>query len=696
MPSSVYIGGKVTYRPGVYHVVKIEDVVGGLAGYGAIAILGEFVRGGQPKTVYFAKKMTDIVNAFGKEVGFDIGQALFNAANDARIPNKPTVIYYVRVNPASRAYKILLDADGKPAVKVSAFDWGVIGNGVRVEHDKIEGSSPAAPGEFKALFVDPDDPFNEVVQKIATSGLDGNVATVSSTSDLSDHLPNTTKIRGFVLPFDGLPDDWYWGAARGLFVTGENTVATGATLEFPSGLSITKDILIKGLQTGDEVTITGKDADGGVFTATVGPNTDSGDEDYPNVRVEGCAVLETVDASNSAHNVTIEYCIAAVDDDGKQTMRDAQSVLQAAGIAMSIPSTRDIKKPLKDLDWDAPNVLVDEGNSFAGWGLTAEVASFVDAINDNISLVHAERLSNFGAGIPVPDDTVYSLSGGVDNLGADSTDWQEALDKLKDIRPLDVIVPLTGEASVWTLVKSHLEWRASTGHDPCLGVVGVDEVKTRPETLALSSAMNSRHVAIVPVQGKYYDYEGKTKVIPGYYMALRAAAMHVGAPIATPITHKYVNILDIIDGRSETDPLNKWHVIDDADDLIKAGLLFANQGPAGFRWERGVTSYIQDNNYVCAEISANESLNQSIKTMESFLDMKIGSPGTKALVSIVKGLVIQELTWQQKVDIIKGFLPDSIEIVDEGDRYSVGYTVAVIEPLNFITLQIYVSRNAGV
>jgi len=445
---------------------------------------------------------------------------------------------------------------------------------------------------------------------------------------------------------------------------------------------------------GDNVIIEGFDADGTVLTETVLLESGHGHT------TKNFAVITKITPTFTGAGGTVTAtmsCIEYEDEEGDRTLADAYTYLEGHNIDVEIPDIRNSKRLLSDLDWDIGKTLT--ANK---WDLTAKVTQFVESVNEHFSLFEATRIDSIDAGLPDTSDSWSVLEGGDDKIIETLTpDWTEGFDKLKDVSPVDVIVPLTGKLEVWKSLKSHMEWRATTGHDPGIAIVGVETVPDREVVLGgagsagLAANINSPYMAIIPVQAKSKDAGGHLIVEPGYYLALRAAAMIAGTAVATPLTHKYINILDVVDKRTESTIAKAWNIHDDVEFLLKGGLLFPTRGiTGGFRWERGITSYIQDDNYVYSEISANESLNMSIKDLERYLDRKIGDPGTPILEGIIKQMITRRLNWQTDMEIIKGWDKKSLTLTDNGNGFDVGYACAVIEPNDFIVLNIFVARNA--
>jgi hypothetical protein len=99
---------------------------------------------------------------------------------------------------------------------------------------------------------------------------------------------------------------------------------------------------------------------------------------------------------------------------------------------------------------------------------------------------------------------------------------------------------------------------------------------------------------------------------------------------------------------------------------------------------------LKDNNPFYTEVSANESINLSIRDLRLFLDTEIGSKSTVAQKDNVQRLTINRLSFQRDSGLILDF--KDVVVRQSGDVLSVVYSVAGVEPLNFITITANVGR----
>ena len=168
------------------------------------------------------------------------------------------------------------------------------------------------------------------------------------------------------------------------------------------------------------------------------------------------------------------------------------------------------------------------------------------------------------------------------------------------------------------------------------------------------------------------------------FTAALLASIQGATSISEPMTRKKPT--SIVTGTVEN-----FDREEDASLAIRRGIVFfADPNTTGLRVERSVTTWLKDNNPVYSEVSANESMNFSIKLLREALQNQIGTKITNARKSIVLKVAEKALTEQKKNGIIKDY--KDLTVILSGDVANVKYSLAVIEPLNFITITANITR----
>jgi hypothetical protein len=160
--------------------------------------------------------------------------------------------------------------------------------------------------------------------------------------------------------------------------------------------------------------------------------------------------------------------------------------------------------------------------------------------------------------------------------------------------------------------------------------------------------------------------------------------MQAGTSVATPLTWKRPSLYNV---------RAKWDGSRDASEAISKGIINISADTLGFKVERSVTTWLEDDNPVYSEMSANESINTSVRDLRGALKIRVGDKVYGNTAAKMKTVVEARLNQQVTQGIIKAWRNAALE--DLGDTVRVNYEVAAIEPLNFILITASVVRIAS-
>jgi len=123
-------------------------------------------------------------------------------------------------------------------------------------------------------------------------------------------------------------------------------------------------------------------------------------------------------------------------------------------------------------------------------------------------------------------------------------DLQEALAKLSDIESIAVVVPATGDNTVFGSVSSHVNLQSANRMER-RAIVGVDGSTTPVSSatrITYAEAVANRRVMMVsPATVKYFSTAANLEVtIAGYFMAAALAGIAVSQGVALPLTRKFL------------------------------------------------------------------------------------------------------------------------------------------------------------
>lgn len=313
--------------------------------------------------------------------------------------------------------------------------------------------------------------------------------------------------------------------------------------------------------------------------------------------------------------------------------------------------------------------------------LLADVFTFADWINDNSQLVTCAVVAGASA---LPDNTgsPVFLSGGAEGA-ATITQYQTALALLKKIR-VNTIVDLSGDPAVAAEVSAHCAYMCGIGRSERDAFVGIETsgvLPTKDEAKAAIVDLNTRHVRAFAQSIDRFDRAGERTTFGPPYLAALAAGMQAGSPVGTSLTFKYMNALAVNQDSS-------WNPIDDAEELIQAGLCFGEEiEGVGRRIVRNVTTHLSTNNLAYTEGSVNAAVNYATYEFRRALEVAVGKRGFAGTLSATRGVAMTKLDLLVGIPVITTYRSLDLELV--ADAMEVSVEMAPVIPINFVKSNIH-------
>lgn len=306
---------------------------------------------------------------------------------------------------------------------------------------------------------------------------------------------------------------------------------------------------------------------------------------------------------------------------------------------------------------------------------TADRATLFSWFNGS-AFVEPEKVSNAAV---TPSASAVRLTGGSKDTVISDNDFQAAFDSIKRL-DINIVVPFSNQASVAKLAAQHAVDAAQDAGSERNVWVGTSSAQTIQQAYAgWVKELNDRNVAVTPQSIKV---DGKT--LDPRFTACLLAGIQGATSISEPMTRKRPT--SAVTGTSEN-----FKREDDASLAIRRGLvIFADPSATGLRVERSVTTWLKDDNPIYSEVSANESVNQSVRLLRADLTAQIGAKVTAARRAAVQKVAEKSLIEQKRNGIIKDFRDLTVTL--EGDVANVIYSLAAVEPLNFITVTANIVR----
>lgn len=645
MPSSLNLNGLKIYKPGVYATVDASALGGQNTSTGNVCLVGAFpsFEADNPLTFTSAGALRDY-DSTDKELAL-LGKLAFAPSVDARVPAGVNSLTVLNVQTCTQAKYDLVNDNADTVATFEASVWGNKGNNTYV-----------------------------------TCSFDGAFDVTLNRNGLAEEYLNVTS--GDVCSFE------YTG-----------TALTTASLD----LSDTNNLVINWTKTVDlssnnaSVNVTDMKTVAGLgFQLDEAPNANvviviSG------YNVDGVASTQTITLSNTT-KVTSNVFSQVY---GLSITNTAQAglVLTISGVAFDLDlSTFDTVNEVVDFVNQAntdyhftANYLASKSYSSIALdgfrlaqnikGVEAIVAANLQELIDTLASSKVVSLVRVGS---IACDDFTNITGTFLLGGTQSSvilsDWTNALE-LIETSDIQIVVPWSSDVDVHKEILKHCTKSAVAGSERNAWVGASANQSIIDLKNNWVKALNNRNMALVGQSVKVTNPQGIIQTLEPKYLALICASMQAGTPVSTPLTRKRPDVVDV---------LGSWIANRDVTDAIKAGICALTSDNQGWRIERSVTTWIKDDNPIYSEVSANESINTSVRDLRNALDIYIGDRNLNVTSARILGIVSARLDQQVLNGIIKAY--KNIVLENIGDTLKVNYTVAAVEPLNFIAITASVSR----
>ncbi len=649
MPSSISFNGVRTFRPGVYAVIDASALGGSGVSTGNVAVVGDFsmLQQSTPKVFSSARAMSDYF--LGDADMQLLAKIAFSPAADDRIGGGAAKLTLVNSAAVGQAQHVFLDASASASLLVKSKLHGKAGN--KVSMDIAQNANGTA--------FDMSVRYNGSVE--AFTGIESGVLFTAQfsgtgTSSLAVTPSAVTLTEGFT-------------TSNG---TASESVDCVFSLPAARNIKITPSASYANVH---NITVAGTLADGSAHSEVVPMPAD------------GTSVLTT------AAFKTVATCEAAARTAGESS----QFTFSAELLAMNTADFASVAQMADALD-AVPNVAVVKVAPNLGGIPANELDAKTAALNGAVgfradlhALIQALKSSQIVVGSRATGATKKpALASGAILMGGTQASpttagYTAALATLLS-EDVQIVTALDEAIATHKEVLQHCKDAQLYGRERN-GYAGAP-ANTSLATLFsdYSSKLNSRHMALVGQSIKYSMPNGTLKTLSPKYFALMVACMQAGSEVSTPLTRKRPDVLG-------SEQHAEWNVVASANDAIQKGILALSLDNLGLRIERSVTTYMTDDNPIYSEVSANESVNTSVRTLRSRLDGQIGNPAIAGTRAKIESAVRINLAKQVKDGVIKAF--QNVVIQDLGDRFDIAYEVAAIEPLNFIKITANVVRIPG-
>lgn len=745
MSTAIFFGGRRINVPGVYSVIDASSLASvSPAAVGIVALVGT-AEGGKPLSVDpdFSDhtRAGTLLTTFRSGNLKTAGTFAFQPSADDAVPGGAQRLVAVKVNPATQAEVTLPDANAADSIDITSKDWGLFANQINVEvetgtnqgkkltvvfEDQTETFDDVGGDSiFDVLYTPGSNGFSAITGVISSStftaaatktaaGLDsqrssevtlaGVLTYVSSSASDTTQTVTVYGLNGSNVPIsetitlNGTTD--VVGTTSFTQVTGASkSAATVGTVTAADATPTTLFSLAPATLTRGLSVLTNAPA-AGVLTLDLDSASAGANVVVRGLNASGVAVSERFDvaAGTPVVGTTAFASLTHIELGDVPAARTLTATLNAFQTSHSTFKTvQKVVDGLNAKDGFTANATVKNPTTFlmtdADYATAVSLLSAADFFANNFAVCEkltAESLyvsatrSSGASLVPANTTTAVYLTGGSEG-STTITQWQEAFALLRK-RRVNIIVPLTEDPAVHSLMLTHLIERAGRLRSEANGYAGIGTSggagEARATIKSQIQSLGSRHVSAISQEVKAYDPEtGEATWYPPFIAAAYAAGMQAGSAIGEPLTRKRPLVLDIRNDSS-------WTVEDDVEEMIDAGLMMLEKVDGlGIRWIRSITTHLADDNVVFTEMSANESANTAVFQLRRTLELKIGQRGLAGSAAAIKGLANDALSRMVDDEIIVAFRALQVEQI--GDVFPVSVEIAPVLPINFVSCTIH-------
>lgn len=650
MPSSLNLNGLRVFRPAVYAEVDASALGGLVASTGNVCVVGSFPAIEANNALTFTSAQ-DVARFDHSDLELaHVGKVAFSPSLDERIPAGAATLTLLNVTPNTQASLTLNDDSASASLVLKSAVWGPKGNRTQVS---VENANT--------------DQVNVTISRDGVvetfDGIEsGDVASIYYDGSLLDSV--------------GLSGDRLSGIEYGWT---QNQAMSGGSASFDVSDMVSDGALSVSLST------TAHTAD--VIVAIVGADLSGASASQTLTFSAGVNTAQTTSAFGRIDSISATSDDTAfggdVEVDGVLSFdpADFNSLSELIGAIGQLPNVVASYSAGRDYDADQFDAFADANIDGLAQAVSirADLAELVEALSSS-RLVSVERATGATQSIAQQSSgsLVASLSGG-SSSSATLAEWTSALATIESA-DIQIIVAWSDLATVHAEIKKHLRLAALAGRERNAWV-GSARNETLSQLNVRAKALNDRNIALVGQHISLVDQRGRVVTRDPMWLALMLACMQAGSPVATPLTRKQPDVADVF---------GAWNGNLDAAEAIRKGVCSLSFGPLGWRVERSVTTWLRDDNPIYSEVSANESINASLRDLRAGLDPFVGEPNKGLTANRIKSIVEARLNRQVLDGVIKAF--KDVVLEDLGDTLNVGYTVAAVEPLNFIRVTASVAR----
>jgi hypothetical protein len=649
MPSSISFNGVRTFRPGVYAVIDASALGQQGISTGNVAVVGDFpmLEQGKPMAFSSARAMSDY---FLGDLDMQLlAKIAFSPSTDERIGGGASQLFVVNAAAVNQAQHTFLDEDGDVSLVCKSKLHGKAGNKVSMDINQ----------NANGTAFDINVRYNGLVEEFVA---------VESGALFRAKYTGAGSATLAVSPTEVKLTETFSSPSANADIQSD----TAVSFALPSPRQVR--LISSAVPANRAITVTGTAADGSPLTEVVELENPQEAKLTANLFASVTQISVAALAGGGQVFFSVDtLTLDPADFSSVSQMVDSLDAVATFNMEKIAPNLGGI--PADELDEASATLIV------AGVEYRADLHAIVKALESSAIIVPSRASGATKAPTPVSGIVL----GGGTHAAPITTGYTAALEELLS-EDVQIVTALDDALAIHLEVLKHCKAAQLYGRERC-GYAGAPAKTSLANLFSdYSSKLNSRHVALVGQSIQYLMPDGTSKTLDPKFLALMVACMQAGSPVATPMTRKRPDILGV-------EQHDQWNLVLSNNEAIQKGILAISLDNLGLRIERSVTTYMTDDNPIYSEVSANESVNTSVRTLRARLEGQIGNPAVAGTRAKIESTVRTNLAKQVKDGIIKAF--QNVLVEDKGDRFDIGYEVAAIEPLNFIKITANVVRISG-
>lgn len=316
----------------------------------------------------------------------------------------------------------------------------------------------------------------------------------------------------------------------------------------------------------------------------------------------------------------------------------------------------------------------------------------------------------------VPDIGTYALTGGAQGASSNtsfSNGFAASLGKIYNVALpavsrdasediADAILGFTDPSSTYTIasviaaMSSHLALRGQIKNRKEAQGMGGIRKSTKSAAYASISAVNDFNTQLAMQDVVFSDPSGNLRVGHPHIFAAMCAGIRLGTDVGEPLTHKFLNALQVGHFLNPTTllPAGDFNPDTDYDNAIQAGVLFTESFGGGFRIVVDNTTYGQDQSFVFNRGSVVEASYFVFQQLRNVAEsIFVGKKVSNGLAKSIKNAVRNQLRAlnQPDVNIItssdaapEGFLESTFSVTVSGNTATVQVEFLPVQGLDFV------------